>query len=102
MEGFPDETVITQATAQIDHSHIKKVESVAEIAQVYEVAVCSAEDGVAVLQVTVNGGVGVRGIGYETGYAVFLLCAEEGVLREQAVVAVLDTFELCGIYMYGM
>ena len=99
MESLPDETFLAETAAQIYHSQIKHVVSVAEISQVYEITFRSRKDGIAVLQVTVNGGIGIGGIGYKLADAVFLGGAEERVLREQAEITLFYALKLSCIHM---
>ena len=76
--------------------------AVAEISQVYEIAFVAGEDGVAELQVAVDGSVLVRSVGYEAAYLVFLGRGEKGILLQKPQIAFFDVFELRGINMYGM
>ena len=102
MEGLLDEGLLAQAAADIDHSQVEEVVAVAEIAQVDEIALVAGEDGVAELQVAVDGCILVRGIGDELAYLVLLCRTEERILRNQAVVAILDVLELRGVHLRGV
>ena len=99
MESLLDKVRIAQTAAQIYHTQVEHLVSVAEIAQINEVTVLSGEYGIAVLEVAVNGGIGIGCIGYELAQEVFLACGKERILGQKAVVSVLDALKLCGIHI---
>ena len=102
MEGFLDEGLIAKAAAEIDHAHIEEVVAPAEIAQIDEIAFVSNKDDIAVLEVAVDGCVLIRRVGDETSQFVFFSCCEEGILFQQAVIAVLDILKLRGVHVSSM
>ena len=66
MEGFLDKLFAAQTAAKIDLTQVEKRVTVAEVAQVDEIAFVSRKDGIAVLKVAMEGGVGVGNIDNES------------------------------------
>ena len=55
MKSLTYKIFTAQVAAQINHTYVKQVVSVTEIAQVYEIALIAYKYGVAVLKVTMQG-----------------------------------------------
>ena len=100
MEDFADEILFTEAGAQVHHGDVETVVAVAEVTQVDEVAPVAREDGVGELEVPMDGGGGVRGVGDKPADGVFLRGREKGILREKAVIAVFHVLELGRIHLH--
>ena len=102
VEGFQDEGFGTDIAAEIDHANVEEGMAVAEVSQVYEIALVSGEDDVAELEVTVYGRIRVRGGGDEVP-DVLLLRRREGRTRlQQGEIAVLDVLEAARVQMDRM
>ena len=72
MEDLLNEGFVANAAAEVHHAHVKEIVSVAEISKVNEVILAAGHDEIAELKVSVDGGIGVGGIGNELPYGVLL------------------------------
>ena len=55
MERVEDERLLAEDAAQVHHAHVEAVVAITEVAQVDEIALVTHEDGVAELQVAMDG-----------------------------------------------
>ena len=99
MEGFLDEGFIRKHAAQIHHRNVEEGIPVAEIAQVDEIFLVASENGVPVLQVTVDSCIGIGYVCDKAGQVLLFRRGEEGTLLQETEVAVLDIFKLGGVHM---
>ena len=102
MESFLDERLIAETTTEVNHSQVKKVVAPTEIAQIDEIALIANENGVAVLEVAMDGRVFIGDISDETLQTVLFHWRKEGAFLEESIITVFNVLELCGIHVCCM
>ena len=82
VEGVFYEGFLTETGAQVNHPQVEKRVAVTKVTEVDKVALAVGENDIGVLQVTVDGGVGIGNAVDETAEFVFLVCRKERVFGQ--------------------
>ena len=59
VEGLFDERLVAEVAAQINHSQVKKMIAVAKVTEVDKIALAFSENNIRVLEIAMDGGVGI-------------------------------------------